>query len=136
MPPFIKNTNDILDDVPDLEPIVELEKLRPGEKQEEYKMKVVWRNVILMLALHFSAIYGLYLCFVSAKWQTTLAGMFPLLVLSFLLILLIPHSLYFLPNEWSWNYRWLSSSMGSPIVQGSIATPNSARFLPNYGFSS
>jgi stearoyl-CoA desaturase (delta-9 desaturase) len=36
-----------------------------------YKLQIVWRNVAIMAALHVSAIYGLYLCFVSAKWQTT-----------------------------------------------------------------
>ena len=76
MPPFIKNTSDILDDVPDLEPITELDsKLRPEEKQEPYVRKIVWRNVFLMAALHLSGLYGLYLCFVSAKWQTSVAGM-------------------------------------------------------------
>lgn len=77
MPPFIKNTDAIFDDVPDLEPIAVLDsKLKPGEEKDEYKLQIVWRNVIIMTALHLSALYGLYLCFVSAKWQTSLAGTF------------------------------------------------------------
>lgn len=75
MPPFIKNSSDILDDVPDLEPIVELDsKWNPAEKSKAYKRQIVWRNVFLMAALHSSALYGLYLCFVSAKWQTAVAA--------------------------------------------------------------
>ena len=76
MPPFIKNSEDILNDVPDLEPIAVLEKSNLDEKQEQYRMKIVWRNVFLMISLHLSALYGLYLCFVSAKWQTVVTGMF------------------------------------------------------------
>lgn len=75
MPPFIKNNEEIFDDVPDLEPIAVLDtKLKPGEEKEEYKLQIVWRNVFIMAALHLSALYGLYLCFVSAKWQTSLAA--------------------------------------------------------------
>lgn len=77
MPPFIKNSDAIFDDVPDLEPIAFLDsKVKPGEEKNEYKLQIVWRNVIIMTVLHLSALYGLYLCFVSAKWQTSLAGMF------------------------------------------------------------
>ena len=77
MPPFIKESiNDIIDDdIPDLEPVIDptLDKqLQPSK--EKYSIKIVWRNVILMSALHIAAIYGAYLCFVSAKWQTNLAG--------------------------------------------------------------
>jgi len=42
----------------------------------EYKLEIVWRNVALMSALHLSALYGLYLCFASAKWQTTAFAVF------------------------------------------------------------
>ncbi|KAI2800323.1 hypothetical protein BLOT_013851 [Blomia tropicalis] len=77
MPPFIKESiNDIIDDdIPDLEPVIDptLDKqLQPSK--EKYSIKIVWRNVILMGALHIAAIYGAYLCFVSAKWQTNLAA--------------------------------------------------------------
>lgn len=40
----------------------------------EYKMSIVWRNVILIGYLHLAALYGFYLCFTSAKWQTSLSG--------------------------------------------------------------
>jgi stearoyl-CoA desaturase (delta-9 desaturase) len=39
-----------------------------------FKREIVWRNVVLMSLLHLSALYGLYLCFVSAKWQTIAFG--------------------------------------------------------------
>ena len=38
------------------------------------KLQIVWRNVLLMLYLHMAAVYGLYLCWTSAKWQTTTTG--------------------------------------------------------------
>lgn len=41
---------------------------------DEYKLEIVWRNVILMAALHLSALYGMYLMFFSAMWQTNLFG--------------------------------------------------------------
>jgi hypothetical protein len=36
------------------------------------KLQLVWRNIILFAILHVSAIYGAYLFFFSAKWQTNL----------------------------------------------------------------
>lgn len=42
------------------------------KEMPEYKVSIVWRNVAIFLYLHISAIYGLYLCFTSAKWQTIL----------------------------------------------------------------
>lgn len=44
-------------------------------KDHDYKLEIVWRNVFLMGALHLSAIYGMYLMFVSASWKTNLFGM-------------------------------------------------------------
>lgn len=74
MPPFIKNNNDILDDVPDLEPIAVLDPKQQSGETEVFKPAIVWRNVFLMAALHIAALYGLYLAFVSAKWQTSVLG--------------------------------------------------------------
>lgn len=39
-------------------------------QQQNYKLQIVWRNVILMSALHFGALLGLRQCFVSAQWKT------------------------------------------------------------------
>ncbi|XP_064457895.1 acyl-CoA Delta-9 desaturase-like [Ornithodoros turicata] len=36
--------------------------------------KIVWRNVILMGYLHLASIYGFYLIFTAAMWQTILAA--------------------------------------------------------------
>jgi len=35
-----------------------------------YKMEIVWRNVIIMTFVHAGGLYGLYLLFTQAKWQT------------------------------------------------------------------
>ena len=71
MPPFIKNeNNNNFDDVPDLEPITEIKK----SEKDNYKLQIVWRNVILMAALHGAAILGVYLMFTKAMWQTNVAG--------------------------------------------------------------
>lgn len=39
----------------------------------EYKL--VWRNIILYIYLHVSALYGLYAIFASANWRTALFGL-------------------------------------------------------------
>ena len=36
--------------------------------------QIVWRNVVLMAYLHLAALYGVYLCFTSAKWKTSALG--------------------------------------------------------------
>lgn len=47
------------------------------KEKSEYKIEIVWRNIILMTVLHTSAFYGLYLHFFVAKWQTCLmAGLY------------------------------------------------------------
>ena len=83
MPPFIKANNDsdnrlrdILRDVPDLEPIVDLKQHQQDQEEEDakYKLQIVWRNVILIASLHLGALYGVYLCWTSAKWQTTVCA--------------------------------------------------------------
>lgn len=40
----------------------------------DYRMQIVWINVILMCYLHISALYGLYLVFTKAKLATNLFG--------------------------------------------------------------
>lgn len=40
--------------------------------QPKYKWKIVWRNVIAFLYLHFGALYGLYILTVAAKFYTFL----------------------------------------------------------------
>lgn len=45
----------------------DIEKLKKAEKR---KLKLVWRNIIAFGYLHMAALYGAYLMFTSAKWQT------------------------------------------------------------------
>ena len=45
-------------------------------KEYDYKLEIVWRNVLLMGSLHLSAIYGMYLMGASAMWSTNLFGNF------------------------------------------------------------
>ncbi|XP_018911116.2 acyl-CoA Delta-9 desaturase isoform X1 [Bemisia tabaci] len=49
----------------------------PKPKKEDadtYRVKIVWRNVMLFAYLHLGAIYGFYLIFTSAKIQTSIFG--------------------------------------------------------------
>ncbi|XP_035224700.1 stearoyl-CoA desaturase 5-like [Stegodyphus dumicola] len=54
---------------------VTLETASPSSR-ESSPVKIVWRNVILFAYLHLAALYGLYLMFVSAKWQTNVFAFF------------------------------------------------------------
>ncbi|TMW54346.1 hypothetical protein DOY81_000619 [Sarcophaga bullata] len=47
--------------------VKDIEKLKKAEKR---KLKLVWRNIIAFGYLHLAALYGAYLLFTSAKWQT------------------------------------------------------------------
>lgn len=49
----------------------DIEKLKKAEKR---KLKLVWRNIIAFGYLHLAAVYGAYLMFTSAKWQTIAFG--------------------------------------------------------------
>uniref|UniRef100_A0A1B0C1T4 Uncharacterized protein n=1 Tax=Glossina palpalis gambiensis TaxID=67801 RepID=A0A1B0C1T4_9MUSC len=40
------------------------------KKAEKGKLKLVWRNIVAFGYLHVAALYGAYLMFTSAKWQT------------------------------------------------------------------
>lgn len=42
------------------------------KKQRLFQTDIVWRNVILMSALHVGAIVGIRQCFLSAQWKTIL----------------------------------------------------------------
>ncbi|XP_065222781.1 acyl-CoA Delta-9 desaturase-like [Planococcus citri] len=45
-------------------------------EEKPYKMEIVWFNAIGFLLLHLAALYGTYLCIFSAKFLTTLWGVF------------------------------------------------------------
>jgi hypothetical protein len=44
------------------------------EPEEPYKLEIRWRNVAAFLYLHIFTLYGLYLVFTAAKYQTTIWG--------------------------------------------------------------
>jgi stearoyl-CoA desaturase (delta-9 desaturase) len=41
---------------------------------KEYKWDISWRNVIAFIYLHVFALYGIYLSFTAAKYQTLVWG--------------------------------------------------------------
>ncbi len=41
-----------------------------------YKLKIVWSNVVLMSLLHLSALYGIWITLTIGKWQTIYAMYF------------------------------------------------------------
>lgn len=46
-----------------------------GGGEDEYKMELVWRNIIGMIYLHYGALIGLYLWFSGqVHWQTIIFG--------------------------------------------------------------
>lgn len=47
-----------------------------SKKRSEYKLQIVWLNVVLCSIIHLSALYGVYLAITSAQVVTTVFGMF------------------------------------------------------------
>ncbi|XP_054166676.1 stearoyl-CoA desaturase 5-like [Oppia nitens] len=47
-----------------------------ADGHKSYKLEIVWRNIILMTLLHTSALYGIWITLMSAKWQTIYAMFF------------------------------------------------------------
>lgn len=45
-----------------------------AKSSSNYKVQIVWRNVIIFVVLHVGALYGLYLAVSSAKIATTVFG--------------------------------------------------------------
>lgn len=76
MPPFIKtNTNEIDNEFDEYGPGLESDPdYNKENKYKDFKAEIVWRNVYWMAVLHIGALYGIYLCFTDAKWQTIVAG--------------------------------------------------------------
>ncbi|GBO17663.1 Stearoyl-CoA desaturase 5 [Araneus ventricosus] len=70
------------EDIPDECDKVSDKELPPAEKtteelaEEGPLMPVVWRNVILFAYLHIASLYGVYLIFTSAMWQTNVFAVF------------------------------------------------------------
>lgn len=72
------------------------------DKKDKFKAQIVWRNVILMSALHVGAIVGIRQCFVSAQWKT-MAFAYLLYVMSGLGITAGAHRLW---SHRSYKAKW------------------------------
>lgn len=70
--------HDELDLVPNGQEQMSQESIEEAKLKEEianFKLEIVWRNVILMAVLHVGALYGLYLCLAGrVMWQTIAFG--------------------------------------------------------------
>lgn len=69
MPPNVSKEEDIL--------LVRNKKLNAPQEEDELpprEYKLVWRNIILYIILHTSAVYGFYLMLFSGKWPTLIWG--------------------------------------------------------------
>ncbi|CAB0034893.1 unnamed protein product [Trichogramma brassicae] len=98
--------------------IKEKEEEKPEPKQ--YKLDIVWRNVILFLVLHTGALYGLYLAFTSAKLLTSIFAYF-LYVLSGLGITAGVHRLWAHRSyKATWQLRLLLTIFNTLAFQDSV----------------
>lgn len=50
---------------------------------KEYKMEIVWKNVILISVIHLFGLYGYYLLVTSAMWTTIIASPFFIAIAGF-----------------------------------------------------
>nr|ABX71627.1 acyl-CoA-delta9-desaturase [Lampronia capitella] len=69
MPPNVTEANGVLFENDVQTPDMGLE-VAPVQKADERKIQLVWRNIIAFACLHLAAVYGAYLFFTSAIWQT------------------------------------------------------------------
>ena len=49
---------------------------KQSKEKRQYKLQIVWRNVIIFVFLHVGALYGIYLMLTSAKIATIIFGKF------------------------------------------------------------
>lgn len=49
-------------------------KIEKTEPKTPYKVRLVWRNIAIVIYTHLGALYGVYLMFTSAKIATTIYG--------------------------------------------------------------
>lgn len=47
-----------------------------NKTHDDFKLKIVWRNVLMFSFFHLAALYGVYLSITSAKWATVIFGKF------------------------------------------------------------
>ncbi|KRT83939.1 hypothetical protein AMK59_974, partial [Oryctes borbonicus] len=51
-----------------------------SQPAERYELKIVWINATLLTLLHLAGIYGFYLMFTAAKWQTNVWSLVTILI--------------------------------------------------------
>ncbi|KAK9504998.1 hypothetical protein O3M35_009155 [Rhynocoris fuscipes] len=73
MAPNIKTAPERADDCPTKQ---QLDQNNLETKVPEYKLEIVWRNVLLFIYLHVAALYGAYLMIFQAKWYTVFWAVF------------------------------------------------------------
>ncbi|GFT59100.1 stearoyl-CoA desaturase 5 [Nephila pilipes] len=80
--PMESSMDSILQSVPDEcdkveeKEVILSEKTTAESSKDDNIMQIVWRNVILFAYLHIASLYGVYLMFTSAMWQTNLFAVF------------------------------------------------------------
>lgn len=52
------------------------EQIEPPKPVKEYRLEIVWRNVVLYTALVIASLYGGYLMITAAKWLTCIWGQY------------------------------------------------------------
>jgi stearoyl-CoA desaturase (delta-9 desaturase) len=80
----------------------EIQDITQSKNKSNYKLEIVWRNVVIMALLHVSALYGLYLFCFCVKWQTMAFAIF-LYVISGLGITAGAHRLW---SHRSYRAKW------------------------------
>ena len=87
------------------------------EDKQSIPTQIVWKNVVIYIYFHIAALYGIYLCFASAKWATIAWGklynfnLFTIGISKFLNFLFS----FFSTFVWCfWNYWRRSPLMGPP----------------------
>lgn len=68
--------DEMQDELVPSEEIIKQPTVQNAEKKYDYKLQIVWRNVILMGALHLASLWSIYLIFTRCKWQTNLFSKF------------------------------------------------------------
>jgi len=90
------------------------------EEKKDYKLELVWRNIVLMLLLHTGALLGIRQCFVSAQWKTIVCAYF-LYVIGGLGITAGAHRLWAHRSyRAKWPLRLLLACMQSMAFENSI----------------
>lgn len=75
MPPLIRNRQQDAEE--EVRSIIEdkvVDETHDQETKQDYRLRIVWRNVVIMGYLHLAALYGIYLCFTAAMFKTVVAG--------------------------------------------------------------